>query len=143
MLVFNRNGQLLLGERNNEAGSWQFPQGGVEDSESLEENVIREVNEELGISKKVLGRLIKLKATHEYDFAKIPDYAKGRWRGQSQTFWLVEFLGVDSDINVATEHPEFINWRWCDPNEISRVADDRRRPGYEKPVSEFISFLKS
>ena len=99
MLLYNKKGELFLGERINKRAHWQFPQGGAEKRYSLRENVVRELKEELGIPRRTLGSIRKLAATHEYDWAKIPAYASGKWRGQSQTFWMVEFVGNDSDID--------------------------------------------
>jgi putative (di)nucleoside polyphosphate hydrolase len=142
MLVYNRKGQLLLGERLGKAGHWQFPQGGVEPGESLKRNVLRELREELGITPEQVGRVTRLRARHHYVWKRIPAYAKGRWEGQQQTFWLVEFLGRDSDIDLASaQEAEFSTWRWCSVRTVRRIAATERLPGYEKPLAEFANFL--
>jgi len=143
MLVFNSEGKLFLGERHKEAGIWQFPQGGVEDNFSLEQNVLRELEEELGAPAKLFKIIKQLSSTHEYEFDHPPEYAKGVWRGQSQTFWLVQFLGKDSDIKLEQQNPEFMNWRWCCPEEVRKLAEPKRLPGYLKPLSEFEQNLGS
>jgi putative (di)nucleoside polyphosphate hydrolase len=137
MLVLNKDGLLLLGERNRAPDVWQFPQGGVEVEASLEDSVIRELTEELGVVPELLRIEHRLKATHDYDFAEVPSYAVGRWRGQSQTFWIVRFLGTDADIDLqASDAPEFTRFRWCTPDEVRRIADPRRLEGYETPLRE-------
>lgn len=139
MLVYNRRGELFLGERLNKKGHWQFPQGGAERRYTLRENVVRELKEELGLPRRALGSIKKLKATHEYDWKKIPDYAKGRWRGQAQTFWAVEFTGRDTDIQLdAFEEPEFKQWRWASVAKVRKLADRRRMKGYEAALHEFL-----
>lgn len=135
------SGKLILGERHNEKGVWQFPQGGAEPDCSLEENVLREIEEELGISRKHLRIIKKLEATHEYDFENPPDYAVGVWRGQSQTFWLVEFNAPDSEVDLFKHKPEFMNWRWSTAAEVRAQAQPRRVPGYQKPLEEFERYL--
>ena len=142
MIILNSENHLLLGERYGEEGIWQFPQGGVEDGGSLEENVYREIEEELGIGRSSVEIIMKLSATHEYDFATPPPYAIGKWRGQSQTFWLVRFSGHDSEINVMGESPEFSSIRWCTPDEVRRLAEPKRKPGYEAPLRELEASLK-
>jgi len=143
MLVYNSKGKLLLGERKNRSGHWQFPQGGAEPEFSLRHNVVRELEEELGLSKGALGRIVKLKSTHTYDWDKPPSYARGRWRGQSQTFWLVEFVGRDSEIVLdASEDPEFSSWKWCAPRTVRRLAAPRRLAGYDSPLREFEEFWR-
>ena len=141
MLLFNKDVGLFLGERANEAGIWQFPQGGVEPGSSLEESVLRELYEEAGIDRSKLQIVKKLSATHEYDFAVIPDYARGVWRGQSQTFWLVRFLGEDTDIDLRLHEPEFMNWRWCQLGELEKWVEPRRFNGYRKVLDEVINYF--
>jgi putative (di)nucleoside polyphosphate hydrolase len=142
MLVFNKDRKLLLGQRFGEADVWQFPQGGAEPEHSLEENVYRELQEELGIARALLKIEKKLNATHEYDFRSPPDYAKGKWRGQSQTFWLVRFTGNDSDIDLETHEQEFMGWKWCTVGEVRKFAEPKRLPGYEKVLPEVQAFLR-
>ena len=141
MLVFNRRGQLFVGERIGKPGHWQFPQGGVEPGESQKANVLRELHEELGINKNQIGTLIKLRARHSYLWKKIPSYARGKWFGQRQSFWLVEFTGRDRDIDLAnTKEPEFSAWRWCSPRTVRRVAASERIGGYEVALREFEEY---
>lgn len=141
MLVFNQDNKLFLGERNGEPGIWQFPQGGVEAGLSLEENVLRELEEELGLNRKNLEIIKKLNATHVYDFRNIPDYAVGKWRGQSQTFWLVKFLGSNLEIDLFAHEPEFMNFCWCSVDEVREKAEPIRLPGYEAALVEFSEYL--
>ena len=140
MLVYNRKGQLFLGERIGKSGHWQFPQGGVEPRQSLKRNVIRELEEELGISKSQIGLITRLKARHSYLWKRIPSYAKGKWIGQRQTFWLVEFIGKDSDIKLdASSDPEFSAWKWCSVSTVRKLAAKERLGGYEAALAEFVS----
>jgi len=145
MLVFNRDKKLFLGERFNNPGVWQFPQGGVEQDLSIEKNVLREVNEELGIKINLLKIISKLSATHKYIFEKAPDYAKDVWQGQDQTFWLVEFLGRDSEINLnsGAHAQEFQNWKWCTVSEVRKFAEKKRLHGYEPALKEFEAFCNN
>jgi len=136
ILLRNHRGELLLGERLNCAGAWQFPQGGVEIEAPIEDSVYREIEEELGIMRKDLRIVAKLQATNTYDFIEPPLYAVNRWRGQTQTFWLVDFLGSDSDITVTTPHPEFRAWQWCPIESILEKVEPIRRAGYVAPLEE-------
>lgn len=141
MLVFNSMGKFFLGEREGEPGVWQFPQGGVEPHLSLEQNVLKELNEELGADPALFQIEKKLQATHEYDFQTPPAYARGKWRGQSQTFWLVRFAGSDSDIQLDRFEPEFMSWRWCSFQEAQQLAEPKRWPGYLSPLKESLEYL--
>ena len=142
MLIFNKKGQLFLGERDGTRGHWQFPQGGVKRGTSPKSSVYREILEELGIKKKKLGKIRKCKATHSYNWKTPPSYAKGKWRGQRQTFWIVEFLGKDSDVDLEHHDQEFMRWKWCTPKQVRRWADAKRIKGYRKPLREFEEFWK-
>lgn len=144
MLLYNSEGKLFLGERNEESGIWQFPQGGAEPGLTLEQNVLKELHEELGISDQLAKIAKQLKTTNTYDFSIPPAYAIGKWRGQTQTFWLVTFLGEDSDIRLDLHQPaEFMRWRWCTIDEVRALAEPKRLPGYAKALIEFEEFLQS
>jgi putative (di)nucleoside polyphosphate hydrolase len=143
MLVYNAKGQLFLGERYNRKGHWQFPQGGVEPGRSRRDTVIRELREEIGAPKRALGKIVKLKATHAYLWNKIPGYARGKWVGQQQTFWLVKFTGSDRDINLATSSDqEFRSWRWCSVTTVRRIAAKERLSGYKAALEEFVDLKR-
>lgn len=143
MLIYNPQYRLFLGERANSPGVWQFPQGGVEESSSLEENVLRELQEELGADAEKFRIVTRLQATHQYEFATPPPYAIGRWIGQQQTFWVVKFLGTDRDIQLDRYHPELGAWKWCSSDEVPKVAEPRRLSGYLPALKEFEALLQS
>jgi putative (di)nucleoside polyphosphate hydrolase len=144
MLVYNQKGQLFLGERFDKKGHWQFPQGGVEKGKSRRETVVRELWEEIGLTKSVIGKIRKLGATHSYLWSTIPSYAKGKWSGQAQTFWLIQFKGTDSDIDLTTsEEQEFRDWRWCSVTTVQRMAARERRKGYQAALKEFLELKRS
>lgn len=144
IIVMNAAGQLLLCERaGTPSGVWQFPQGGVEEGHTLEETVLKEAHEELGIDPAKLSIMRKLESTNEYTWEKPPEYAVGRWRGQSQSFWLVKFAGVDSDIKLDLYEPELAQWRWCSPAEVRALAEPRRLSGYEGALREIEGLLRS
>lgn len=143
MIVLNSEGDIFMGERKGEAGKWQFPQGGVEPGLSLEENVLKELSEEIGAKKSLFRIIRKLKATNDYEFLRPPDYAKGRWRGQSQSFWLVDFLGEDSDIDLEAHNPEFMDFKWCSLAEVRKIAEPVRLPGYNRALAEIEAELEA
>lgn len=142
MLLFNSKHRLFLGERAGCPGVWQFPQGGAKKKLSLEQNVLKELQEEVGLSSELLRIERQLESTNEYEFRNPPEYAKNRWRGQSQTFWLVQFLGQDDDINLNFEEkPEFMNWRWARVSEVKELAEPVRLSGYLPALDEFSAFV--
>lgn len=142
MLLLNKNGKLFLGERNGEPGVWQFPQGGAEKEFTLEENVLKELHEETGADKKHFKIIKKLKSRHRYKFDKVPKYARGKWCGQSQTFWLVKYLGKNSNFKLKRFKPEFMDYCWCSINEVLDLTEPKRLKGYRKVLKELVN-LKS
>ena len=138
MLVYNSQGQIWIGRRR-DAETWQLPQGGVEKGASLQENAVREVEEELGVARSDLGEARRLQATHRYDWVDPSQHFRGRYRGQEQTFWLIPFLGPDAAIRVKeVDHPEFSEWRWVEAEEVDAAVEEIRRSGYRGAVAEFV-----
>ena len=140
-LVINHDNLLFLAERWQEEGHWQFPQGGSEPEFSPEQNVLRELNEELGAPQDKFKIIKKLETTYEYQWESPPSYALGKWSGQRQSFWLVRFLGKDCDINLAAYQQELMNWRWCTVAEVKTLAHPRRLKGYIPALAEFEGWL--
>ena len=141
MLIFNHEFKLFLGERAGEKGIWQFPQGGIEDdSTSLEENVYREAEEELGAAASLFKIERRLNHSHQYDFDNPPAYSIGKFRGQKQSFWLLRFLGDDSDIILDRYHAEFQQWCWADVELVKIKAEQKRLPGYLGALLEFEAY---
>lgn len=137
ILVFNREKKLLLAQRAGSPDIWQFPQGGVEFDQSIEGNVLREIEEELGLSASKVSIVAGLKSRNAYRWEIPPSYAAGVWSGQAQTFWVVRFLGEDSDIRLEGPDQELSAFQWCTPEEVRERADPKRRPGYEGALIEF------
>lgn len=142
MLVVNKEGRLFLGERRGEKGIWQFPQGGADEQFTPEHNVLRELSEELGAGIEKFRIMKQLASTHSYRFEKPRCYNGKKWEGQEQTFWLVEFLGEDTDINLFKNDAELMNWRWCTPDEVRALAEPKRLSGYQGPLAEFEQTIK-
>ena len=142
MILFNDKNQLLVAERHRQNGVWQFPQGGVEPEYSLEENVIREIEEELSLAATDIKIVKKLNSTHRYEWSDIPQHFVGKFIGQEQTFWLVKVLHPER-INVDVEHPEFQKIRWIDCAHILSVVEPVRIAGYTAPINEVSQYFSS
>ncbi len=126
-------GKILIGERSNVMGAWQFPQGGVKKSETSREALSRELLEELSLAP-ANYRVLESKGPYRYVFP--PGRTKEGFDGQEQTYFLIEFTGADSNINIATEQPEFVRLRWIEPSEfqIDWV------PGFKQDVYRQVFF---
>lgn len=137
LLIRNSENLLFLGERAGHPGHWQFPQGGVEEEMTLEENALSEAHEELGADPSLFRVVTRLNATYEYEWDDPPRYGKEKWRGQKQTFWIMDFLGKDSDIDLENSDKEFMAYRWCTPEEVIKYAHPIRLKGYLAPLKEY------
>jgi putative (di)nucleoside polyphosphate hydrolase len=112
IMLLNHRNEVLVGQRADAKGdAWQMPQGGIGEDEDPRDAAFRELKEEIGTDKAQI--IAESKAWLRYDLP--PERRKrwdGRWQGQQQKWFVMRFQGVDTDINVATEHPEFSAWKW-------------------------------
>ena len=115
-LILNRDGELLVCERIKSPGAWQFPQGGVDDGESCEEALAREVMEEVGIPPDDY----KVKEYREGYFYFYPAHIreKKKWDGQKQTYFLCKLKKKAAGVNLDVENPEFANYSWVKPEDF-------------------------
>lgn len=140
VIVLNSNGYIFLGERSDEPGHWQFPQGGLESSETLEENAFRELSEETGIDRSSCEPLGVLAFTHEYRWPaskreKIPHLSQ--WVGQSQRFFVILFRGDDAEVALDKDTQiEFAAWRWCPRDQVLSEVSPVRQAGYAGALAE-------
>ncbi|MEC9345679.1 MAG: RNA pyrophosphohydrolase [Pseudomonadota bacterium] len=138
IMLINPDWHVFVGQRiDQEVEAWQMPQGGVDDGEDADAAVFREMEEEIGTARaEILGRAPEPIA---YD---LPEHLvgrvwKGRYRGQSQTWYALRFLGTDADIRIDTAHPEFNAWRWAPLSDLVELAVPFKRDTYRKVVEVF------
>jgi putative (di)nucleoside polyphosphate hydrolase len=139
IVLFNRDGQVLVAERNDvDAASWQLPQGGIDRGENPVEAALRELEEEIGTVAAAIIAKAPGWSTYDWpaDIEKTP--GKGRFRGQRVKPVALQFTGTDSDIDLATEHPEFRAWKWVDLEEIPTLIVSFKKPLYRTIVAAFL-----
>ena len=137
IIVLNNYNEVFVGKRkDNPIDKWQMPQGGVDEGESPINAMKRELFEETGI--KNIKILKEIDRTYEYE---LPDNLvgiiwKGKFRGQKQKWFITKFLGNDSEINLNTKHPEFIDWKWIDPKKLPEVIVNFKKKLYINLLKE-------
>ena len=137
IIVLNKNNQVFVGKRkDNPIDKWQMPQGGLDKDEDFISAMRRELIEETSI--KSIEILKEIKDTYEYE---LPDNLigviwKGKFRGQKQKWFITKFLGEDSEINLKTQNPEFIDWKWIEPNKLPDVIVYFKRDLYINLLKE-------
>ncbi len=106
------SGEVFLGGRVGGRG-WQFPQGGVNRGERVEEALFRELKEEIGLERPEVEVLGSTQGWLRYRLPR--QYVRDRCIGQKQRWFLLKLLADESRLRFdATDTPEFDRWRWTD-----------------------------
>ena len=141
-IVLNSENKILVGKRkDNPVNKWQMPQGGIDKNESFLAAMKRELNEETSI--KNIQIIKELDGWFQYELPKnlIGIIWKGKFRGQKQKWFVVRFIGNESEINLKTKHPEFIEWKWIEVDDLTKVIVDFKKGVYKKLVEELKKFI--
>ena len=137
IIVLNEKNKVFVGKRrDNPSDKWQMPQGGVDEGEDDFTAMQRELTEETSI--KNIKIIKKIEDIFEYE---LPENLagiiwKGKFRGQKQKWFITRFLGQDTEINLNTSHPEFIKWKWLEPEKLPDVIVDFKKNLYLKLLKE-------
>ncbi len=145
IMLANTDGRVFVGRRidNPDSDAWQMPQGGIDDGEDPRDAALRELSEETGISTGKVEIIAQTQDELFYDLPKelIGKLWEGKWRGQRQTWFLMRFKGDDSDVNIATDHPEFSAWQWVEPQQLPQLIVPFKKRLYEMILSEFATLI--
>jgi len=144
IMLRNAEGFIFVGQRlDSTSEAWQMPQGGIDPGEDPLTAALRELGEEAGIAPHLVEMVAQSEKQHHYDLPAemIGKIWRGKYRGQSQHWFLFHFLGADTDIDITTEHQEFRAWRWARPDELVDLIVPFKRELYENVLSEFSAHL--
>jgi len=139
LMIRNSDNLIFMGERLDNPGHFQMPQGGIDEGEEPETTVHRELYEETGIRKASI--IAEIDDWLYYDFPE--DWRKrlfnGRYKGQRQKWFLLDFSGDDSDINLAAhEIQEFSSYQWVEAEAVPALAVGFKKETYEKVLADFL-----
>ena len=143
IFLLNNDGLVFAGRRiDSRAEAWQMPQGGIDAGESPLQACMREMREEIGTN---TAELINQHDDWLYYDIPLPladRLWQGRYKGQKQKWMALRFTGDDSDINIATEEPEFCEWKWLSPHDLVDLAVPFKRDVYQNVLAAFTPYLK-
>ena len=133
IIVLNKKNKVFVAKRiDNPKNFWQMPQGGVDTDEKFLTAAFRELYEETSI--KNVKLIQEIEGTYTYELPKnlLGIIWKGKYRGQKQKWFLMKYLGNDNEINLKTNNPEFLEWKWVDINQITEIVVDFKLHVYKE-----------
>jgi putative (di)nucleoside polyphosphate hydrolase len=144
VMLLNREGKVFVGARiDNTDEAWQMPQGGIDKGEEPWATALRELEEETGIPPNLVERIAECPERLRYSLP--PELVgvvwKEPWLGQDQDWFLCRFLGSDADVNIATRHAEFREWKWIEPEQLPEFLVPFKRELYERLLHDFAEYL--
>ena len=142
IVLLNQENKVFVGKRkDNPLDKWQMPQGGVEPNELLLMAMKRELEEETSI--KNIEVLKEFNRWLEYELPRnlIGKIWQGKYRGQKQKWFIVKFTGMESEININTKFPEFVEWKWIDMNLLPSLIVNFKKQVYKDILNELKKFI--
>ena len=142
IILLNDENKVFIAKRiDNPKNFWQMPQGGIDKDEDLYSAALRELKEETSIVSVKLIKEIEDILTYILPDHLIGIIWKGKFKGQKQKWFVMKFIGNESEINIKTKHPEFLDWKWIDPEDLTKIAVNFKLEVYKKLKSEIKRIL--
>ena len=144
IVLLNHQNKVFVGKRiDNPKNFWQMPQGGIAENENFLNAAKRELEEETSIKTVKLIKELDEWLTYDLPPNLLGKIWKGKYRGQKQKWFIMKFIGKNEEINVKTEHPEFLHWKWIDPLDLPKVVVDFKVNIYKKLKEELTSMYQN
>ena len=141
IIVANHIGQLLWARRIGGQDAWQFPQGGMDANESLEQTLYRELDEEIGLTPEDVKIIDVTKGWLRYRLPKrfVRNHQQPQCLGQKQKWFLLELLGDESTIHFDSgPKPEFDSWQWVSYWYPLACVVSFKRDVYRRALKELV-----
>ena len=140
IILLNSENKVFVGKRiDNPENFWQMPQGGVDQNENFLQAAKRELEEETAV--KSVQLIKEIDDWLEYDLPNnlLGKIWKGKYRGQKQKWFIMKFVGKNNEINIKTKKPEFLDWKWIEPEKLPDVAVNFKADIYKKLAKELLN----
>ena len=125
IILLNKENKVFVAKRiDNPKNFWQMPQGGVDDGEDFLIAAYRELKEETSINNVELIQEIDGTMIYELPNHLLGIIWKGKYKGQKQKWFLMRYLGEDNEIDIKTDKPEFLDWKWLNLDMLTEVVVD-------------------
>ena len=142
IILLNSENKVFVGKRiDNPENFWQMPQGGINNNESFFQAAKRELEEETGITKTKLIKELDQWLTYDLPKNLLGKIWQGKYRGQKQKWFIMKFEGKDQEINVNTNSPEFLDWKWINPLELPKIVVNFKVDIYKKLLNELNKLI--
>jgi len=142
IILLNSENKVFVGKRiDNPENFWQMPQGGINSNESFFQAAKRELEEETGITKTKLIKELDQWLTYDLPKNLLGKIWQGKYRGQKQKWFIMKFEGKDQEINVNTNSPEFLDWKWINPVELPKIVVNFKVDIYKKLLNELSKLI--
>ena len=142
IVVLNKENKIFVAKRiDNPKNFWQMPQGGIDKNEDFSTAALRELKEETSIVSVKPIKEIEESLTYILPNHLIGIIWKGKYKGQKQKWFIMKFIGDESEINIKTKHPEFLDWKWIDPENLTEIAVHFKLKVYKILKSEIKKIL--
>ena len=133
IVLLNKKNRIFVAKRiDNPKNYWQMPQGGIDGNEDYLSAALRELEEETSIKSFELLKEIDEFITYELPKDLLGIIWKGKYKGQKQKWFVMRFTGQDQEINLKTKKPEFLEWKWVNPDKITDTVVDFKLNVYRK-----------
>ena len=142
VVVLNNENKIFVAKRiDNPKNFWQMPQGGVDKGENYYDAALRELKEETSIVSVELVHEIDKKLSYILPDELIGIIWKGRFKGQIQKWFIMRFIGNESEINISTKKPEFLEWKWIELKDLTKIAVNFKLNVYKSLKQEISKAL--